>query len=361
MDQRGIAAMDLGHAAFRHGPPVGRDLDVELVPPAALRGEMGAWRALAARAAEPSALNDPEVTLAALQHLPGGRDAMLAVVRGGEGLAAVVPLRRSRAVLSGGELQSWAPDPLPSLPPLVAAERTAEALEALVDGLATGGRRMARLTLTGLAADGPIARALAGIAARSGRRLASAERPGQARSTPDQALRLRRKDLQRALSRLSPRFEQARGPREVRDGVEILLALDASGATRQRPALIADPGAASFLRTASRGLAAARRARVEVLRFGDRPVAAALVVAGDGPTAVWRFAADPAVPEATELLAVEIALGSGRGEVVDLGQSAPLPGATPVALADLSMELRPRPAAFRFGSLPRAALAWAET
>ncbi|HYF56766.1 MAG TPA: GNAT family N-acetyltransferase [Salinarimonas sp.] len=348
--------MDTGLATIRLAAvssPRTLPIAVALTGADTLRAEIAAWRALAARAAEPGPLRDPDTMLAALQHLPGGRDVPLLVARRGPELQAVIPLAPSgRFGLAARDARPWRPDPLVAVPPLVTADRTGEVLEALLDGLAARDRRFGRLRFEGLDPDGPVAAALAALAQRSGRALVRAPGPGRALLRPDDATgaaqaRTRRLGLDPRLAERGPaRMERARSPRQIRDAVEILLTLDGMAATRARPALVADPGTASFLRTATRQLAAQRRLRAEVLWLGDRPAAAALVAIGPGVLALWRAAAEPGPlgAAAEEALALSLAAGAARQglDLVDLRAEAPLlAGAVRRPTLELAVETRP--------------------
>ncbi len=344
--------MDIGLVSTRPTSPSPRALEVEVTGAAALRGEIAAWRSLAARAAEPTPFDDPDVTLGALQHLANGRDVPVLVARRGAELQAVLPLVPARRALGGGEAGLWRPDLLPALPPLVTRDGTADVIEAVLDHLAAQGRRFTRLAFAGLNADGPLAAALDTVATRTGRHLArTAGRGIAALAHDDEAAATaglaRRAILEERLAALGPlRIERGRTPRQVRDAVEVLLTLDAGNASRRRPALIADPGRSAFLRTLSRGLAAAKACRTDVLWAGDRPLAAGLVALRPGAAWLSRLAADP-VPAGdapAEFLALEIARGLGRlrHDLLDMRADAPiLTGASMRPTLDLTVESRP--------------------
>jgi hypothetical protein len=347
--------MDTGLPTIRLAaatPAPARPLRTAFTTAADLRLELPAWRALAERAAEPGSLAVPEVTLAALQHLPSGRDVPLLVARRGGDLEAVVPLSPPRFGLMGGDVRPWRPDLLPPLPPLVAGERTGEILEALLDALAAR-RRASRLVLPGLAPEGPVARSLAAVAARTGRALSRNGVRGPVRIAHDgpRAGEAERAERRAALeARLAaefgtPRLERARAPRQIRDAVEIVLTLDALSATPARPALVSDPGAASFLRTVTRQLAALRRCRADVLFLGDRPVAASVMALGAGGASLLRLAADAGAhgPDAAELLTLALAGSVNRQglDLLDLRPEAALPpGAALASRIDLAIETR---------------------
>jgi hypothetical protein len=91
------------------------------------------------------------------------------------------------------------------------------------------------------------------------------------------------KELRRQRSRLAEhgavRFDVARTPDAVAAGIEIFLALEASGWKAKRgTALRQDEGDAGFIRRATKGLAETGQCEIVSLHAGDRPVAAAIVL-----------------------------------------------------------------------------------
>jgi hypothetical protein len=91
------------------------------------------------------------------------------------------------------------------------------------------------------------------------------------------------KELRRQRSRLGEhgavRFDVARTPEAVAAGIEIFLALEASGWKAKRgTALRQDEGDAGFIRSATHGLAETGQCEIVTLHAGDTPVAAAIVL-----------------------------------------------------------------------------------
>jgi CelD/BcsL family acetyltransferase involved in cellulose biosynthesis len=91
------------------------------------------------------------------------------------------------------------------------------------------------------------------------------------------------KEVRRQRHRLADhgaiRFEIARSPEEVTAALEIFLKLEASGwKARRGTALIQDEGDARFIRRAASALAENRQCEIVMLRAGDIPVAAAIVL-----------------------------------------------------------------------------------
>jgi CelD/BcsL family acetyltransferase involved in cellulose biosynthesis len=91
------------------------------------------------------------------------------------------------------------------------------------------------------------------------------------------------KELRRQRNRLAEhgavRFEVARTPEEVAAALEILLRLEASGwKARRGTALMQDDGDAGFVRRAAPALAERGQCEIVILRAGETPVAAAIVL-----------------------------------------------------------------------------------
>lgn len=213
-------------------------------------------------------------------------------------LRGVFPLTLPRLPLGVRDARLWQPGPEAGGAPLIDRDDPEATLGAALDGLRAHGSRCGGLALPGLAETGPIAGALAGAAARRGHRLdrvaskrslwtASPVRPDPA--TPRDAPRSRTEVSWRAT------LDQARSVREIRDAVEAFLVLDAieSNATGRAP-LVQDPGLASFVRTATRHFAHARRCRVDTLRIDGAPAAATISFEGPGATWLWKAASLPA-------------------------------------------------------------------
>jgi hypothetical protein len=230
----------------------------------------------------------------------------------------------------------------------VTDDRTEDVIEAVLDALGAQGRRFARLNLAGIDVDGSLATAFSAVATRTNRHLVTEAGRGipTLSHDGDADIRARQAAIEGRLGALGPlRIERGRTPRQVRDAVEILLTLDAGSASRRRPALIADPGRSAFLRTVTRGLAAAKGCRADVLWAGDRPLAAALVALRPGTAWLCRLAVDPAGgDDPAEFLALEIARGFARTRIdlLDMRPDAPVvPGAGLRPTLDLSIETRP--------------------
>jgi CelD/BcsL family acetyltransferase involved in cellulose biosynthesis len=282
---------------------------VEMRTAAEMEAEVGAWRDLAKRAVEPNVFAEPELVLAGMQHLPDGRGVMLLLVWEGERstaagglLRAVFPLLMPRPALVR-RIRTWCPGSASPAVPLVDRKAPAEVIEAALAFLAAHYARFTGLAFPQVPTDGAFAAALRSAALRTGRALVpcKASRRKVLVDAPgfDAAKGLRRRiidDLHDGRQRLSVlgdvEMDHTRTARWVRDAVEELLVLDATGAAGKREALLQATGMASFLRTATRRLAHAGRCRVDVLRAGGRAVAAAIVIESGQHAWLWHLASD---------------------------------------------------------------------
>lgn len=328
-----------------------------------IQGALEPWRALAARALEPALCAEPGLVMPALQHFPGGRHVTLLLVwrtaANARTLRGVFPLTLPRLPMGVRTARLWHPGPEAGDAPLIDREDPEGTLGAALEGLRAHGARFGGLTLPGLAENGPIARALAGVAARSGRRLdrvaskrsfwtlspvTPAGDPAPARHTP----------RSRAEAGRRVTLDQARAARDIRDAVEAFLVLDAieSNATGRAP-LVRDPGVASFVRTVTRHFAHARRCRVDTLRIDGAPAAAAISFEGPEAVWLWRSASLPAANAHRDALLRIVTARARRGrkaleirdETLVTEALAVELGLTRVALVDHSMTSRPGAAA----------------
>jgi hypothetical protein len=127
--------------------------------------DLGAWRALAAAAAEPNPFFEPEFVVPAARHL--GRDGVgLAVAEAGGEWIGAMPVRRARwKGLPVPAYGAWMHDYCFFGAPLVAAGREEAALGLLLGWLR---RRTALVPLEQLPVKGPVAEALTSVLAAAG-------------------------------------------------------------------------------------------------------------------------------------------------------------------------------------------------
>lgn len=252
------------------------------------------WRALAEHAIEPNGY-----------YLPAWELAVNASARGRTGVSALsawseAPTNRLIGLLPVVSMWRDCKIPLPALvsaspygtlcTPLLDRDIAAEAVRRLMaQGRAAGAHA---LILRDVSLNGAAMRTFAEVLRQDGMRprlLHSHFRAClDARHDADELLRdalgaKKLKELRRQRSRLGEqgavRFDVARTPEAVAAGIEIFLALEASGWKAKRgTALRQDEGDAGFIRRATQGLAETGQCEIVTLHAGDTPVAAAIVL-----------------------------------------------------------------------------------
>jgi hypothetical protein len=278
--------------------------EVETRTGAEMLPDLAAWRALAAWALEPSLISHPDFFLPALRHLADGRSVTLMLVwrhgAAGRRLGGVFPVVLPRTVLGLNEVTLWQPASVALATPLVDRDMPVEIIEAALRALEARRSRCAGLLLPQLAAGGPTAEILVDTARRNGHRLDQFVRGSGVWLLPareDEIAGLQREGSAKPQGlggKAGFQIEHARTARDVRDAVERFLVLDALSANaRRRAPLVQDPGATSFLRTATRQFAHRSRCRVDVVRVEGKPVLAAIVLGTPGAAWLWRVAALP--------------------------------------------------------------------
>ncbi|WP_372426113.1 hypothetical protein [Salinarimonas chemoclinalis] len=253
---------------------------IELRGPLDLDAIAAPWAALARRALVPSPFAEHALLAAAARHLPEGRRLQTLLVWSGARLVGVAPVTAARGPLGAKRLVPWRVDLLPAATPLLDAEAAGSVLDAML--------RYARGRGTPLVlADAPLGSALAHLLRGAG---LSPNALAQARDAEPERTVVPFADLS---------FENARTATEVRDAVEVFLALDVEAAAAQRRlALVQDPGHANLVRTATRRAARERTCRVAITRRDGAAVAAAILVRDHA----WLTAAVPG--EASALAAL---------------------------------------------------------
>jgi CelD/BcsL family acetyltransferase involved in cellulose biosynthesis len=257
------------------------------------------WRALAERAVEPNGY-----------YLPAWELAVNASARGRTGVSALSawsdapPMQDGPARLIGllPVVSMWRDCRIP-LPALVSASPYGTLCTPLLDRdiadvavrrLMAQARRTGAhaLILRDVSLTGAAVRAFTEVLRQDGLRprlLQSHFRAClDARRGADELLRdalggKKLKELRRQRNRLAEhgavRFDVARTPETVAAGIDIFLALEASGwKARRGTALRQDAGDAGFIRRATKGLAETGQCEIVTLHAGETPVAAAIVL-----------------------------------------------------------------------------------
>jgi CelD/BcsL family acetyltransferase involved in cellulose biosynthesis len=280
-----------------------------------------AWRELALRALERNVFYEPDFALAAAMHLSHTSrplflflwDTTLAKDEPGA-LLGLFPLTMPRSMFGPTEIYGWRHEQISLGTPLVDARFASETIAAFFTWLA--GRGCAGILLPSMAEDGEVAAAIRAVAARSGRRLRSFDPheravlsgskagvpfvpAGTGAAMPAGPSAKRQKDLKRLARRMADHvggpveLEQVSDPEGLHEATEIFMALEASGwKGRQGTAFVQDHGAATFLRTLTRALARSRECRIDILRAGGKPVAAAIILKAGANAWYWKTAFD---------------------------------------------------------------------
>jgi CelD/BcsL family acetyltransferase involved in cellulose biosynthesis len=266
-----------------------------LVPLAAIAVDR--WRALADRAVEPNGF-----------YLPDWASAIDASARGRTGISALgawsdVPesgAARLIGLMPAISLWRATKIPLPALvsadpygtlcTPLLDREMADEAVTRLMRQARDAGAHA--LILRDVALDGAVMKTFTSVLAQRNMRprlLQSHARASlDATRDADELLRdalgaKKLKELRRQQHRLAEHgkisFDVARTPADVARALETFLTLEASGWKAERgTALAQDTGDAAFIRHAAVGLAEHGQCEIAVLRAGEAPVAAAIVL-----------------------------------------------------------------------------------
>lgn len=286
--------------------PLEPALRVECRPLRELAEIAGEWRALATRAIEPNVFYEPEFALAAAPVF--GRDSTALLVWSGTGrLLGFFPFR-----VDGWRygvvpvLVGWTHPYGPLGVPLVDGDQVERVIGAWLGHLTRDPNGPKLMMLPMLPAEGPFATALHSVLGESRSSSAAFDRHARALLAPaDQ----RGDYLQRAMSakrrkemrRLWHRLED-QGPvthkasitvPDVAAATKEFLRLEASGwKGAAKSAAAAHPRISSFLQTAVLDLAAAGKARVDLLIARETPIAATITLFSGHAAWCWKIAYD---------------------------------------------------------------------
>lgn len=245
-----------------------------------------AWSELAARAIEPNLFFEPDFALAAAQHLIAFRDvAVLLAWQGAAGnprrrLLGLIPCFPRNRLFVPDELIGFSDPRIFNGAPLLDAAQAQAVLTAMLSlrqGWVLEGRG---LILRQIDMASPLIAPIRRMAETLGlsTTLSPANLPIPRRHgvpTPNDI-----EAMQHALARRGKlELVEATSRTELRDAVEILLAMEASGPKgRAGKAVLQDTREVGFLRAMTRALARSRQSRVALLTLDGRPIAGALVI-----------------------------------------------------------------------------------
>lgn len=277
--------------------------------PLATCGEIvEAWSHLAARALEPNPFFEPGFLLAAAQHLVAFRDVtvLLAWQGAAEGpqrrLLGFVPVFPRHGFFLPDALIGFSDRRIASGAPLLDRQRAPAVIDALlaprrqrlIDGLG--------LLLRAIDRDGALATTLrdgteggqrAGLSVTASPPAGGLKRIALAAETPEDPF---------GAKLVEPRSQAA-----LRDAVEIILAMEASGPRgRAGAATLHDTREVGFLRAMTRHLARSRQCRVGLLMREDDPIAGAILIGRGGRN--WLYLAAEAEAQRQPLRALLAAM-----------------------------------------------------
>lgn len=259
---------------------------------------------LAERALEPNPFFLPEFLEPAMQAL-GRKGLRLAIFSDREDLRFFAPvITMGGGVFAGRRFGVWTHPYAPLGSPLIDESVAPMVADCLIEHMHTSGRML--LSISDLPLRGPAALALIGAAKRRGSSIVAARhmRPilyPSAAEGPAEFDRMvsqrRRRELDRQLRRLceggAVSFMSARTASEIEAAFNMFIALEASGwKGRRGTALQRRRAIQEFARSAVMRLAQNGFAAIDVLRLGDRPVAALIRFEHAGLSIPWKIAFD---------------------------------------------------------------------
>lgn len=278
-------------AGYAPAPRPDAPISIEARPITACADITEAWSELVGRVLEPNPFLEPGFVLAAAQHLVAFRDVV--AILAWHGGANDVHRRLVGLMLCCRRNGLFVPDALIGFSdrrifngaPLLDKQQAAAVVEAVLDARRQSVLDGRGLVLRAVDLDSGVVSALRDAAARAG--LTASLRPALAAETSgasEQADGARAVLAGRGkLKLLEPRTQAG-----LRDAVEIILAMEASGQRAQSgAATLQDTREVGFLRAMTRGLGRARQCRIGLLMLDDVPIAGAIVL-GRGPLS-WLY------------------------------------------------------------------------
>jgi len=259
---------------------------------------------LSERALESNPFFLPEFLEPAIQGL-GPRGLKLAVFSDREDLRFFAPVVTAGGRLFGSRrLGIWTHPYAPLGVPLVDADLASEVADSLIGHMRMSGRSL--LTIPDMPLEGPVAEVLKTSAARRGFWTAAGkqQRPilypagaGGLEEFDRMVSQKRRRELDRQLRRLceagAVSFMTARTATEIEAAFAMFIALEGAGwKGRRGTALMRRERIHEFARIAVMQLAQNGRAAIDVLRLGDKPVAALIRFDHAGLSIPWKVAYD---------------------------------------------------------------------
>lgn len=259
---------------------------------------------LADRALETNPFFLPEFLEPAVE-LIGRKSLRLALFSDRDELHFFAPVvAQGGEVFGGRRSMVWAHPYAPLGTPLIDAEAAPVVTDALFAHMRTSRRRV--FTIPHLPLEGAAAAALRAAAQRDGfwtvaerqmRPILDPSRAGGIAAFDKMVNQKRRRDYDRQLRRLcdagAVSFMSARSPTEIETAFNMFLALESSGwKGRRGTALAKRDNVQKFARTAVARAAQRGQGAIDVIRVGDRPIAALIRFEHRGVSVPWKVAFD---------------------------------------------------------------------
>lgn len=255
-------------------------LTIEIRPLSACAEIRQDWLDLAGRSLSQNLFFEPDFALAATQHLVAFRQAVAILVwqagpgDAGRRLLGLVPCFPRNGLFVPDELVGFSNERILDGAPLLDADRAHAVVTAIMgwrQGWILEGRG---LLLRRVDLDGPLIAPL--LRAADDRGLSAMLRPARPTTAPAPSALPPR---ERLAGRPALSLREATTRADIRDAVEILLAIEASGPRgRDGTATLQDTREVGFLRAVTRGLARTRQCRLAMLMLDGEPIAAALIL-----------------------------------------------------------------------------------
>jgi hypothetical protein len=293
MALRGAPAGSAGvGAGYAPAPRPDAPIMIETRPLSACADIAEAWVQLAGRALEPNPFLEPGFALAAAQHLVAFREIVAILAWQGDAsdarrrLVGLIPCCRRNGLFVPDALIGFSDRRIFSGAPLLDRQQAGAVIEAVLDPRRQGVIEGRGLVLRGVDLDGGLVSALREVSGRSG--LAASLRPALAVSVSTPSLAQVEASREALAQRGKLKLVEPRTQVGLRDAVEIILAMEASGPRAQAgAATLQDTREVGFLRAMTRGLGRVRQCRIGLLMLDDQPVAGAIVL-GRGPRG-WLY------------------------------------------------------------------------
>lgn len=263
-------------------------------------------RALEQMTLEPNAQGSADFLLAACHHFPeNAAPSFIAVFFADDSatrrLVGLFPMARTRFDLTGSIRRSWTHSFSTFGAPLIAADMAETVVAALLPTLGAAPNAHSALCLSGLTADGPVAKAIQSVAASLGLKVDLLSRHQRAAlSVPPaspEAYNRRMKTRSRQRRRLSERgaltFRIAESYDEIRAALETFLAMEARGwKGANGTALVQNPAHSNFTRAMVWSAAQHGNIRIAELQLDGVTIASTVMQIAGTRGFLWKIAYD---------------------------------------------------------------------